>query len=92
VIVRIATEDQYRLSDDHAERLNQLDNQAVEAVEAGDDARFRELFDQMIQMVRNDGERVPDDELSESDVILPPPDTTIEEARAEFTGEGLIPN
>jgi DNA-binding GntR family transcriptional regulator len=92
VIVRISTEDQYRLSDDHAARLNELDDQAVEAVEAGDEARFRELFDQMIQMVRNDGERVADDELSESDVILPPPDTTIEDARAEFTGEGLIPN
>ena len=92
MIVRIATEDQYRLSDDHAQKLNELDDQAVAAAEAGDEARFRELFDQMIQMVRNDGEPVSDDELSESDVILPPPDTTLEEAREDFTGEGLIPN
>jgi hypothetical protein len=92
VIVRIATEDQYRLSDDHAKKLNDLDNQAVEAVEAGDEARFQELFDQMLKMVRDDGEVVPDDEIAESDVILPPPDTTIEDAREEFTGEGLIPN
>jgi len=34
---------------------------------------------------------VDDDRLEGSDVILPPPDTSLEEARAEFTGEGLIP-
>jgi len=26
-----------------------------------------------------------------SDLILPPPDVSIEEAREEFSGEGLIP-
>ena len=26
-----------------------------------------------------------------SDVILPPPDVSLEEAKAEFSGEGLIP-
>ena len=30
-------------------------------------------------------------ELVGSDVILPPPDVTLEEAKAEFSGEGLIP-
>jgi hypothetical protein len=35
---------------------------------------------------------VPDDELVVSEVIIPPPDLTFEEARAEFTGEGLIPD
>ena len=34
VIVRIATEGQYRLPDDAAEQLNELDNEAVAAVEA----------------------------------------------------------
>ena len=33
MIVRISTEDQYRLPDEDAERLNELDNQAVAAVE-----------------------------------------------------------
>jgi len=35
VIVRISTEDQFELSDDHAERLNELDNAIVDAVAAG---------------------------------------------------------
>jgi hypothetical protein len=92
VIVRIATEDQYRLPDEDAERLNQLDNDAVAAVEAGDEPRFHELFEQMLDLVRRDGQRLGDDELEESDVILPPPDLTFLEATNEFSGDGLIPD
>ncbi len=92
MIVRIATEDQYDLPDTDAQRLNDLDNQVVEAVEAGDEERFQQLFEQMIELVRSDGRRLDDDELVESDVILPPPDVTFEEAAEGFTGEGLIPD
>jgi hypothetical protein len=92
VIVRIATERQYKLSDSLRDRLNDLDNEAVAAVEAGDQARFQELFDSMLQLVRNEGEELEADELEGSDVILPPPDLTFEEAAGEFTGEGLIPD
>ena len=92
MIVRIATENQYRLPDDDADRLNELDNATVEAVDAGDEAKFRELFTQMIELVRSDGEALPEDDLEGSDVILPPPDLSFEEAKLEFTGEGLIPD
>jgi hypothetical protein len=92
VIVRISTEDQYRLPDDDAARLNELDNEAVAAVEAGDEDRFHEVFEEMIALVRRDGHRLEDDELEESDVILPPPDLSFTEAAHEFTGDGLIPD
>jgi hypothetical protein len=92
VIVRIATEGQYRLPDDDADRLNELDNEVVAAVEAGDEDRFHELFEQMLDLVRSDGHELDDDELEESDVILPPPDISFIEAAEEFTGEGLIPD
>ncbi|MDQ6750991.1 MAG: cytochrome P450 [Actinomycetota bacterium] len=90
MIVRIATENQYRLPDDQEGPLNDLDNALVAAVEAGDEARFRELFEQMLELVRT-GDAVDGDDLTESEVILPPPDISLEEAREEFTGEGLIP-
>jgi hypothetical protein len=92
VIVRISTEDQYRLPDEDAARLNELDNEAVAAVEAGDEDRFHEVFEQMLELVRRDGQKLGDDELEESDVILPPPDLTFSEAGHEFTGDGLIPD
>ncbi len=90
MIVRIATEGQYRLKDGQAERLNELDNEIVSLVQAGDEEGFRRLFGEMLELARS-GPELGDEELEESDVILPPPDISLEEAGAEFTGEGLIP-
>ncbi len=92
MIVRISSEGQFRLPDGDEERLNELDNRAVSAVEAGDEPAFKELWAQMLEIVRADGNALDDDELLESDVILPPRDVSFEEAKAEFTGEGLIPD
>ena len=92
MIVRVSGEGQYRLPDADAERLNELDNRAVGAVDAGDEDGFKELWGQMLQLVESDGEALADDELVESDVILPPRDISFDEAKGEFTGEGLIPD
>ena len=92
MIVRVSGEGQYKLPDGDAQRLNELDNQAVSAVESGDETGFRELWEQMLALVESDGDPVDDDELVESDVILPPRDISFAEAQGEFTGEGLIPD
>ena len=92
MIVRIATENQYRLPDEVAEQLNELDNAAVAAVESDDEESFHELFAQMLELVRTSGHALEEDDLEGSDVILPPPDLSFAEAANEFTGEGLIPD
>jgi hypothetical protein len=92
MIVRVSGEGQFRLPDEDAERLNELDNRAVNAVEQGDEAGFRELWSQMLEIVASDGNALDSDDLVESDVILPPRDVTFREAQGEFTGEGLIPD
>jgi hypothetical protein len=92
VIVRISTEGQYRLPDTVSEQLNALDNEAVAAVDSGDEDSFHEVFEQMLELVRSEGEPLGDDELEESDVILPPPDLSFVEAGVQFTGDGLIPD
>jgi len=92
VIVRVSGEGQFRLPDEDAGRLNELDNRAVNAVEQGDEIGFRELWSQMLELVASDGNALDDDELVESDVILPPRDVTFQEAKGEFTGDGLIPD
>jgi len=91
VIVRISTEGQYALGESDEQRLRDLDNQAVAACEAEGEQRFQATFAALLDFVRMYGRLVPDDQLEPSDVILPPPDMSLEEARAEFTGEGLIP-
>jgi hypothetical protein len=92
MIVRISGEGQFRLPDEDADRLNELDNQAVSAVEQGDEEGFYELWSEMLDLVARDGNALDDDELVESDVILPPRDVAFEEAKGEFTGDGLIPD
>jgi hypothetical protein len=91
VIVRIATEGQYEITDSDAETLNELDNRAVGECEGSNEEQFNRAFKELIEFVRTHGRPVPEDILEPSDVIIPPPDVSFEEARAEFSGEGLIP-
>ena len=92
MIVRIAGEGQFRIPDEDQDKLNELDNAAVAAVEAGDEPSFKDLWSQMLSLIESDGNELDADELVESDIILPPRDITLEEAKNEFTGEGLIPD
>jgi len=91
VIVRISSEGQYNLPGSHIDRLNEIDNALVEAVEAEDQSAFETLLKRMLDLVREYGETMPVDELLESDLILPEPDLTLREAEELFVGEGLLP-
>ena len=91
MIVRISSEGQYEVADADVEGLNALDNEAVSACEASDEASFRAVFDRLLDYVRTKGTLVGDDELFGSDIILPPADVSLAEARTEFQGDGLIP-
>ena len=91
MIVRIATEGQFNLPGAYIDPLNDIDNELVEAVEAGDRAGFSELLGRMLALVREHGTPVPVDELVESDLMLPAADLTLEEAQVFFVGEGILP-
>ena len=91
MIVRIASEGQYNLPGSFIDQLNEIDNELVEAVESSEQGRFEALLKQMLSVVREHGSPLPVDELVESDLILPEPDLTLEEAKELFVGEGLLP-
>ncbi|MGO9958062.1 MAG: PspA-associated protein PspAA [Solirubrobacteraceae bacterium] len=91
MIVRIATEGQYEVGDDDTSELNELDNAAVAACDVANEEQFRHVFDELLRYIRTKGTAVADDQLFGSDIILPPPDVSLAEARSEFLGEGLIP-
>ena len=92
MIVRIATEGQFEVSDEQTDRLNELDNRCVEAVDAGDEDAFHAAFEELLDLVRTNGSELADDDLQESALILPPPDLSFTEAGEQFTGDGLIPD
>ena len=80
MIVRIFGEEQYRVDDATRERLNELDNAVVAVVENGDEDGFEASYKELLDFVRSQGERLGDDELAGSDLILPPADISLEEA------------
>jgi hypothetical protein len=92
VIVRLMGEGQYRVGDALRDRLDELDNQAGAALDAGDEVELDGVLDQMFELVRGEGEKLPDDELSSSDAVIPPSDLTLEESRELMSHEGFIPD
>lgn len=91
MIVRILTLGQWDVPDDRMDGLNVLDAEVESAVDAGDTATFATSLGALLQAVRDAGEPLPDDALTHSALILPPPDATIEEVRELLGEDGLIP-
>ena len=91
MIIRITTEGQFNLPGSFVDELNEIDNELVEAVEAADQSGYDRLLKKMLDLGREKGSPLPIDEIVESDLILPEPDLTLEEAQVLFVGEGLLP-
>jgi hypothetical protein len=92
VIVRLMTEGQYRVDDGLVTELNELDTEAERALEAGDADRLHQLLEQMGRLVRDSGEKLDDADLSASELVIPPPDLSLDEAKQLFADGGLIPD
>ncbi len=87
MIVRIMGEGQLDLSEADLDVLNDFDRKLEEAIESGDEARFRVALHDLLARVRADGKPLPDDSLQPSQYILPPPDASMEEVRAMLGDE-----
>jgi hypothetical protein len=92
VIVRISGEGQFELSDDLHHQLNELDDAAVAAVDAGNESGWHAAFEELLAFVREHGTATEGDDLRPSEIIFPPADLSFAEAGADFTGEGLVPD
>ena len=92
MIVRLMGEGQYRVDEGIRQRLEALDDDAMAALEAANEAELDAKLDEMWELVRGKGERLPDEDLSTSDVLIPPSDLTLEETSKLFSEDGLIPD
>jgi hypothetical protein len=90
MIVRISGEGQFELDDEESRELNTLDQRLVDALNAGDVASFHSALDETVRFVEERGDPVPHDRVVPSEVIIPPRDIDLEEARNFFTDEGLM--
>jgi hypothetical protein len=92
VIVRLMGEGQYRIDDSLTTRLNDLDDRAQAAVEAEDEGTLDRLLDEIAELVRREGQPLSEEDLSTSDVVIPPSDLTLEETKRLLSHEGFIPD
>ncbi|HEY1387314.1 MAG TPA: hypothetical protein VGF38_02120 [Ktedonobacterales bacterium] len=81
MIVRIMTENQYRLTDEDAAALDRMDDPLHAAIESGDQEAFAAELEKVAAFVREKGAVIPVEEVIPSDVIIPAPDMTVAEAR-----------
>jgi hypothetical protein len=58
----------------------------------GDEAALWRGLQALAEVVRANGEKLDDADLSPSDAIIPPEDLSLDEARELLEGEGLIPD
>ena len=84
MIVRIMTEDQYRLDESQLAEVKRLDDALEAALDSGDSAGFQSTLQQLVELVRREGQQVAIDEVVPSDLIVPAPDMSLDEAKARL--------
>jgi hypothetical protein len=92
VIIRVMGEGQWRVDDELAVRLNELDDEVGRALEADDQEAMSDALRRLADAVRSSGTPLGESELLPSDGIVPPDDLTLDEAHELLEGEGLIPD
>ncbi len=91
MIVRILGEGQFSVDEAATAELNKLDTQLEAAVERSDETAFSAALHGLLDQVRALGAPLPSDALEPSDLILPSPDSSMDEVRRLLTDDGLIP-
>ena len=84
MIVRTIGHGQRELPDREGARLDQLDQALMTAIETHDAPAYDRALTELHRVVAVDGVLTPDNHFGPSDVILPEPDTTLDEAVALF--------
>ena len=92
MIVRLMGEGQWEVADGIRARIDALDADTERAVTAGDMQALRAALVALHELVRSSGKQLDHAHLGASDVVVPPADLDLAEARELLHGEGLIPD
>jgi phage shock protein A len=87
IVVRIHGEDQYRLQRSDRARLDQFDADLMAAIRASDEPRFKGTLVTALDWVRQTGQKLPVQDMSTSDIVLPSADMSLKEAQDLIAGE-----
>ena len=90
MLIRILGEGQFVVADSELEEINRLDA-VLEAALGTEEDNVRRALDALLDKVRSTGVRPPEDEIAESEVILPFADASEDDIRDMLRDDGLIP-
>jgi hypothetical protein len=89
--MRILGEGPYKTTEEHLDRLNELDAPLQSAADAGDEQGFASALSAPLDAVRSLGTPLPNEMITPSDLVLPDADTSLTQVRELLSDEGLIP-
>jgi len=91
VIIRVLGVGQFRLADGDMGVVEAADDAVEAALAAGDEAALQSALTGLAQAIARAGTPLAVDEFTGSDLVVPGPDTTLEEASALLGEDGAIP-
>jgi hypothetical protein len=101
IIVRVSGQGQFKVNRETLYRINHIDNSIVNLFEnndtdVGDNSikvKQKELngkINEIINLIRTNGMPLDDKEITQSQIMIPNPDISVDEAKRIFRGEGII--
>jgi hypothetical protein len=101
IIVRVSGQGQFKVNGEILDRINDIDNSIVNLLENTDvdvDANsikvkqkeLNEKIIEIINLIKTNGMPLDDKEIIQSQIMIPNPDISVDEAKKIFKGEGII--
>jgi hypothetical protein len=101
IIVRVSGQGQFKVNREILDRINDIDNSIVNLLENTDtdvdvnsikvkQKELNEKVNEIINLIRTNGMPLDDKEIIQSQIMIPNPDISVDEAKKIFRGEGII--
>ena len=101
IIVRVSGQGQFKVNREILDRINDIDNSIVNLLENTDtdvdvnsikvkQKELNEKVNEIINLIRINGMPLDDKEIIQSQIMIPNPDISVDEAKKIFRGEGII--
>lgn len=101
IIVRVSGQGQFKVNREILDRINGIDNSIVNLLENTDtdvddnsikvkQKELKEKVIEIINLIRTNGMPLDDKEIIQSQIMIPNPDISVDEAKRIFRGEGII--
>jgi hypothetical protein len=101
IIVRVSGQGQFKVNREILDRINDIDNSIVNLLENTDtdvdvnsikvkQKALNEKVNEIINLIRTNGMPLDDKEIIQSQIMIPNPDISVDEAKKIFRGEGIV--